>query len=63
MFLCYFYYTATGMGFSLLAAISAGVLEFFSVQRWREGYVTWVACFLWCHSWSSNQCEFCFQLM
>ncbi|XP_021933393.1 solute carrier family 15 member 4-like isoform X2 [Zootermopsis nevadensis] len=29
---------ATGMGFSLLAAVSAGVLEFFSVQQWREGY-------------------------
>ncbi|PNF22357.1 hypothetical protein B7P43_G17504 [Cryptotermes secundus] len=29
---------AIGMGFSLLAAVSAGVLEFFSVQRWREGH-------------------------
>ncbi|PSN41808.1 Solute carrier family 15 member 4 [Blattella germanica] len=27
-----------GMGFSLLAALSAAVLEFFSVQRWREGH-------------------------
>ncbi|GFG29063.1 hypothetical protein Cfor_02093 [Coptotermes formosanus] len=29
---------AIGMGLSLLAAVSAGVLEFLSLQRWKEGY-------------------------
>jgi len=29
---------AIGMGFSFLAAVSAGVLEFLSLQRWKEGH-------------------------